>query len=286
MKQSLDHLSSRKQAHLRDIVQLVRDAVEVEMIVLFGSHARGDHVDDPAGGYVSDYDVLIVVDSKAKVEDIGLWQSIEAKASRRTGRHHVTLIVHDIDDVNHQLEQGWYFFSDVKKEGIVLFDSGRHVLAEAKPKTTAQRRMYAQQCFREYFESASRFFSIGVTSIQKGWNKMAAFQLHQATETYYKCAIMVLTAYWPKQHNIEILGKQCAGLSPAFRDIFPLATPDDERRFELLQEAYVKARYSLTYTISRDDLEALARHISVLHERTEAACKEYIASMQSPLEPS
>jgi predicted nucleotidyltransferase/HEPN domain-containing protein len=286
MKQSLDHLSSRKQAHLRDIVQLIRDVVDVEMIVLFGSHARGDHVDDPAGGYVSDYDILIVVDSKAKVEDIGVWQSIESKASRRTGRHHVTLIVHDIDDVNHQLEQGWYFFSDVKKEGIVLFDSGRHVLAEAKPKTMAQRRMYAQQCFQRYFARAAQFFSIGVTTIKHGWNEIAAFQLHQATETYYKCAILVLTAYWPKQHNIATLGSQCAGLSPAFRDIFPLATEDDERRFELLKEAYVKARYSLTYTISRDDLEALARHIAVLHERTEAACKEYIASMQSPPEPS
>jgi uncharacterized protein len=146
--------------------------------------------------------------------------------------------------------------------------------------------MYAQHCFREYFETASRFFSFGLTGIKNGWNKMAAFQLHQATENYYKCAILVITAYWPKQHNIEILGNQCAGLSPAFRDIFPLATPDDERRFELLKEAYVKARYSLTYTISREDLEALARHISVLHERTEAACKEYIASMQPPPEPA
>ena len=284
MKQSLDHLSSRKQAHLRDIVQLGREAVEVEMIVLFGSHARGDHVDDPAGGYVSDYDILVIVDSKAKVEDLGLWQSIESKASRRTGRHIVTLIVHDIDDVNHQLEQGWYFFSDVKKEGIVLFDSGRHALAEAKPKTVAQRRMYAQHCFDQYFTRATRFFSFALSGINSGWNKEAAFLLHQATETYYKSAILVFTAYWPKQHNIEILGKQCAGLSPAFRDIFPLATPDDKRRFELLKEAYVKARYSLTWMISREDLEALARHISVLHERTESACKEHIASMLPPPE--
>ena len=284
MKQSLDHLSSRKQAHLRDIVQLIREAVEVEMIVLFGSHARGDHVDDPAGGYVSDYDVLVVVDSKVKVENVGLWQRIESKASSRTGRHHVTLIVHDIDDVNHQLEQGWYFFSDVKKEGIVLFDSGRHALAEAKPKTLAQRRMYAQQCFQRYFARATQFFSHGLNDIKNGWNEMAAFQLHQATENYYKCAILVFTAYWPKQHNIATLGGQCASLSPAFRDIFPMASADDERRFELLKEAYVKARYSLTYTISREDLEALARHIAVLHERTETACKDHIASMQPPPE--
>lgn len=71
MKQSLDHLSSRKQAHLRDIVQLIRDAVDVDMIVLFGSHARGDHVDDPAGGYVSDYDVRSVSHKWRKCQGLG-----------------------------------------------------------------------------------------------------------------------------------------------------------------------------------------------------------------------
>jgi HEPN domain-containing protein len=50
---------------------------------------------------------------------------------------------------------------------------------------------------------------------------VAAFQLHQATEHYYKCAILVVTAYWPKDHNIKHLGKMCAGIDAAFRDIFP-----------------------------------------------------------------
>ncbi len=55
MKTSLDHLSSRKHDELASLVALLREAGPVEMIVLFGSHARGDWVEDAETGYESDY---------------------------------------------------------------------------------------------------------------------------------------------------------------------------------------------------------------------------------------
>lgn len=36
------------------------------MIVLFGSYARGDWVEDVAQGYVSDYDFIVVVEELAQ----------------------------------------------------------------------------------------------------------------------------------------------------------------------------------------------------------------------------
>ena len=47
MKTSLDHLPARKQTQLQGIVRVIRELAEVEMIVLFGSHARGDWGEDP-----------------------------------------------------------------------------------------------------------------------------------------------------------------------------------------------------------------------------------------------
>jgi hypothetical protein len=41
----------------------------------------------------------------------------------RLGDTELSLIVHDIKDVNQQLEKGFYFFRDVKSEGIALYDS-------------------------------------------------------------------------------------------------------------------------------------------------------------------
>jgi hypothetical protein len=53
-----------------------------------------------------------------------------------------------------------------------------------------------------------------------------------------------------------------------------------KRRLELLKDAYVKARYSLEWTISREDLEVLAQRIAVLRERTQAVCQAYLESVR------
>jgi predicted nucleotidyltransferase/HEPN domain-containing protein len=279
MNHSLEHLPARKRRHLDVIVKAIRAAVDVEMIILYGSHARGDWFEDPKGRKYSDYDVLVIVDSPAKVEDLDLWWRLRERFDRGFHRNHVQLIVHDIADVNRQLADGWYFFVDVEKEGIMLHDSGRHTLAEPRPKTRTERRAFAQQCFAKYLGIGDDFYGHGLSDTAKGRNESAAFQLHQATEHYYKCAILVVTAYWPREHNIKYLGKLCAGIDSSYRDIFPQRPRAEKRRLELLKDAYVKARYSLEWTISREDLEVLAQRIAVVRERTQAVCEAYIDSL-------
>ncbi len=280
MDELIGHLPAMKRRHIETIVTLIREAVEVEMIVLFGSHARGDAVYDPAGGYFSDYDILVIVAEELTVENHNLWSSLEERFHNITGPTPVGMIVHDIGDVNHQLEQGWYFFTDVKNEGIVLYDSGRYELAEAKPRSVAQRRVYARRCFQRYYTSADEAFEYAMDGIKKGRNAWAAFHLHQATEGYYKCTLLVLTTYRPKLHNIETLGQRCLNLDPAFRYVFPRDNPDSDRQFKLLKAAYVSARYSLSYRISIEDLEALAHRIVILRERTQEVCERFIESLR------
>ncbi len=57
---------------------------------------------------------------------------LEKKSLRSPFELWVTLVLESIKTVNSQLEKGHYFFSDIKKEGILLYDSGEFQLAEAK----------------------------------------------------------------------------------------------------------------------------------------------------------
>jgi hypothetical protein len=41
-----------------------RKAARILKVILYGSYARGDWVDDPIGGYQSDYDILVVVNDE------------------------------------------------------------------------------------------------------------------------------------------------------------------------------------------------------------------------------
>lgn len=281
MKRSLDHLPLHKQEQIRAIADLLGKHGEgVEMVILYGSYARGDWVEDPAGGYISDLDFLVITRTARQANKPGVWTKLQRRARRLSGPASVSLIVHDLKDVNTQLERGYYFFSDIKREGVLLYSAGRHELAQEKASTPAERQAYAQACFDEYFGKANRIFRFFEFGLQEGYLKEAAFELHQATETYYKTVLLVFTAYRPKAHDIEELGKKCGDLHPAFRDVFPTEAPDEERRFKLLRAAYVDARYNMKYRITREELEALAAHVRDLAARTERACTERIAAMQ------
>ncbi|WP_459874071.1 nucleotidyltransferase domain-containing protein, partial [Endothiovibrio diazotrophicus] len=62
LKTSLDHLPEAKRHQLRRITECICQSVPLDRLVLFGSYARGDWVEDPANRYFSDYDLLVVVD--------------------------------------------------------------------------------------------------------------------------------------------------------------------------------------------------------------------------------
>jgi predicted nucleotidyltransferase/HEPN domain-containing protein len=279
MKTSLDHLPESKRRKLAALADLIRAEAEVEMIILFGSFARGDAVEDPIGGYFSDFDVLVIVKTPGMVDKLNVWSTIEGRAQRITNPTSLSLLVHDIKDVNEQLEKGFYFFSDIKKEGILIYDSGQFHLAEAKERTTAERKALAQMWFDQWFKSANGFYRQYEHALDDAeWN-IAAFDLHQATERFYHCSLLVLTAYKPKTHNLDDLGKRAGDLHPALRNVFPRGTPEDDRLFKLLKHAYVDARYDPKYAITREELEAIAVHVRELRSRVEVICRERIAAM-------
>jgi predicted nucleotidyltransferase len=102
MKTSLDHLPEPKRAQLRAITSIFCEGAPNGMLILFGSHARGDWVQDPETGYRSDFDVLFIVETEKQAADLSLWHELERRAREAAGETPVTLIVHDSAS-----SQGW-----------------------------------------------------------------------------------------------------------------------------------------------------------------------------------
>lgn len=280
MKTSLDHLRTGEQAKLAAIVQLVRDAADVEMVILYGSYARGDHVRlDVETGYRSDFDILVVTKTQGLAEKLELWSDVEARAEALPGMPEVSLIAHDIAFVRKKIENGAYFFNDIRNEGVLLWDSGRHKLPAARFPTGAARKQQAEEDFDHWFVSAGEFFDNFEINLAKGRCNNAAFNLHQATERYYSAFLLVFTAYKARIHNIEKLGKQASDLAPALRDVFPRGTPEDDALFKKLKDAYVDARYKKSYRIDEAQLDRLAGYVRRLRELVERLCREKMATL-------
>jgi HEPN domain-containing protein len=276
------HLPVVKQRQLCAITRIIRAAADVERVILFGSHARGDWVDDPVGGYLSDFDVLVLVGSQSLAADEALWADCQERAREVAGDTPVSLIAHTVDDVRQQLARGSSFFRDVMSEGIALYDAAR--LAIVVPElTSAQRLELARVSMARYFEHAAELYRSFERNLAHGSYAIAAFEIHQVAETIYKAVLLVFTAYQPKLHDLDELGRRCARAAPGIGPLVPPDAPDRERLAALLRAAYVDARYSFTFHISREDLDVLARYVGAFRTRAEQACRERLAELTAAL---
>jgi HEPN domain-containing protein len=116
--------------------------------------------------------------------------------------------------------------------------------------------------------------------LDEGGLKEAAFQLHQATERYYHCVLLVCTFYTPHVHNLGFLRTQAERIDPRLIDIWPRETKAERARFEKLKDAYVKARYSKHYRITEDELAWLADRVEALGKLVETICGECIEELE------
>ena len=139
MKTSLTHLPKNKRNELTRIVERIRERVDsIQMIILFGSYARGNWVDDTCTNghityeYISDFDILAIVETNKIANSTNLWRRLDKSINAMHLLTPVTIIAHDINFVNRKLKNGQYFFTDIKKEGITLYDSKNFKLARRR----------------------------------------------------------------------------------------------------------------------------------------------------------
>ena len=253
---------------------------DVQMVILFGSYARGDWKDGPheqgRGRLVihkrSDYDILVLVEHEYTARDIALWDKIKEKLAESDLSTHVRIIARDINFVNFKLEFSQYFFTEICEQGIILYDSGRIELARRRKLKPAEAKRHAQISFDEAFHSAKGFYTMYEHAHKIGENKIAAFNLHQATEFSYKTVLLVFGSECPQEHHLDILGDAAAGYCPELAGILPRQTDKEKELFELLDYAYIGARYDLHYKITKQQLKKLSKYVSKLHKVTEKVC--------------
>jgi len=301
MKTSLEHLPESKRRELSQATEILfaefQDAIvggtmphkrqgRILKIILFGSYARGDWVEDPVGGYISDYDLLIVVNYEQLTETLEYWAKADDHLLREyeVGRHlsaPVNFIVHSMTDVNKRLKLGRYFFTDIVRDGIALYDAPGHPFDRPKKLAPAEALAEAEAFYKEWFPSAAAFAKGGAFYAAEDRPKEAAFSLHQATERLYHCVLLVFTLYSPKSHKLNFLRSQAEQLDTRLTEAWPRATRFEQRCFELLRRAYVDARYSPHYKITAEELAWLDERITALQGLVRTACEERLATLRA-----
>ena len=290
MNSDLSHLPEDKQNELAEIVKIIREVANPVKIILFGSHTSDKWVEDEyeergaTYSYISDYDILVVLPSGDKEREHDVASKIENKTLKY--KNDVSPIVHSIDYVNKGLEMGQYFFKDIVREGIVLFDNGEFVFSESKPLTREQEKELATHYFNKWIKSGSRFLSgtkvFLENALKSGFElNEVIFNLNQAAEKFYGGILLVYTGYKPKTHRLKVYRKYSKHISDELNQLFKYPADDREeyRLFEILNNSYIDARYQDDYYIDVEDLKKLIAKVEKLEEVTTRLSSERINSL-------
>ncbi|MNS94935.1 HEPN domain protein [compost metagenome] len=196
----------------------------------------------------------------------------------------VNIIVHTMAEVNQALTRGEYFWTDILRDGVTLYELPGHPFAQPQPMTAAEARDAAQRYYEArikdldlWIEDARRH--VAMSGEGQHVRKRAAFLLHQATETAYACFLLTHTFYFPRSHNIKFLRSLAEDSDKRLAAAWPREQRADRRRFELLKRAYVEARYSDQYDVDAEDLTLQLVSVVQLRDLVAATGEDRIAEL-------
>ncbi len=277
-----DNFSPKEKHELQIITERVKNSGSVAMIILYGSFARGEQVRN-YDGKMSDYDILVITSSKnekslKRIKFLldALFHDIERKVSCE---------VETYEKVSKKFKENYYFYADIRRDGIILYKKDNAELPEPEDLTPERQLEISSKYFKTWFEMAYVNYRNALGNIEwgkenKAFFKKAAFELQQCVENCYKTIELVFNRYAPKEHRLEILRGRIEKITPEIFTFFPVKTEEQKKDYKFLDEAYLRARYDDTYTVTETQLEYWQSEAKKLMKFTEQICKEHLEKLE------
>lgn len=292
MRQGIEHFPEQTREELTVLLKEIRDHIPASnMVILYGSYARGkyvkwdeQHENGLRTSYQSDYDILVVVSiSNYKVTENVLRNKVLNGYNSIMGKKypHVTppqFIVENIKSLNDNLENSNYFFTDIVREGILLFDDGKFRLSEPRKLNYREIRDVALREYSMYSESAEDYLELllqlknAKEPLKDAVCKNRAFLLHQVCEKCYYAILLVHTNYKPKNHRLNELASMAKSFSREVTTVFPMNTNFEKECYNLLSAAYVEGRYASKFKITLEQLLYLLGRVESLFGIMQKIC--------------
>ena len=287
MKKSVNFLPENKRNDLKQLVDLVRRNIkDVGMIILYGSYARNTYVDydqriefGVPTYFMSDYDILILTRKPIGAIEYSLYDKIADAFFEHKNRPFHTkpqFINYGIEDFNYALTKAHYFETEIKREGIILYDSGDYKLARRRKLNFDEIQERAQKYYDDKFYTAIKFLKGVKFYYGDSEYKLSSFMLHQAAEHFFRTIELVFTLYSPKEHKLAEFMNRCKRFTTEIFKALPRDTPEEERLFKLLERAYVESRYNPDFEITKEDIDALLPKVKMLLDIVERVCTAQI----------
>ncbi len=283
LKKELPFLPDEKIEELKEIRKRLLDTGIPCMIMLYGSYARGNWRESQGAwsGTKSDLDILALTRGELLKNKL-INKSMDMFHDMTTV---VQVLVETLGHINKSLEEKDFFYTQIKREGKVLYAEDYLQLKDAIDLTPERLKEIALRDFRSWFGIARQNFKNARTNLQDYLEndnydaaRLAAFNFQQAVENCYTTIEMVFSRNNPYEHRLNILRWNAARYVPDIDKYLTKDTPRKRFLFNHLDWAYIGARYHNrdVYEVTMGQLKYWEPEVERVVNATEKACMEYI----------
>jgi HEPN domain-containing protein len=223
------------------------------------------------------FDFLVLLPKNAKYSYSDYLAQVQAKCSEIGS---VLIWCNKINEVYKQLREGHIFYSAVCTDGLIVYDNKRLPLPEKAVIDITAIKVKARNIFIDAFHNAKSYLDGAEYFATSNQYKQAAFLLHQTTEHGLRALLASLTALTSYGHNLKSLIRHSCFCAPDLDAIFPKNTDVEKELFNLLNSAYVSARYGPYYEISQEQVMLLLDRVNSLLTQTEQSFEERLKKFE------
>ncbi|WP_290791003.1 HEPN domain-containing protein [Flavihumibacter sp. UBA7668] len=160
------------------------------------------------------------------------------------------------------LRNGEWFYSLYFTEDNLIYDDFSTTYPLPDKAQSLEMKNNLLTCFNESIKKAKEFLEMAITLYKQSVSPLCVFFLHQSVELCFRSVIQYLGGYEKRTHNLGILKKQLLRVAPEMNNCFQVETEEEKSGMEILENAYLKARYDDSYEVPVLQLPLLIKEVN------------------------
>ncbi len=257
--------NAKKDEDLLRIVGMIHRSMDVEKIFLLGKYPL---LPREAG---EEYDLLVLI-KNTQHKKMDEYESIII--NRSTDMAPVYTSVFTIEKINELLRKGNPFFASCCRNENLIYDFGETPIS-GKEECQQTALLFIEE-HNLLMNKAKHFFTGAQLYHQQVEYALATFMLHQSIEHSLNALLVPLLQYRIKTHNLHKLLRYARRFNNKIYQIFPRDTKSEVALFQILQKAYIHARYKNSFSVSYEQSDLLLLKTQNVIQNVESSFQQLV----------
>ncbi|MDE1191829.1 MAG: HEPN domain-containing protein [Arachidicoccus sp.] len=178
----------------------------------------------------------------------------------------VSCSLHNEGNLKENLSRGHIFYSLHCMNENIVYDNSKTEYPVPTLLTINEMKQQIKEGFQQDIQKAINFREAAELLMENKSSQIVAFFLHQSIELTYRNVLKHLEGYDKKTHSLQALRKYIRRSAPQLYTIFNDDTQEKKQMNEILEDAYISARYNSDFNIEDTIISNILNQVTLLQD--------------------